>query len=116
MATQLKDFYTDTGLVDLGAVSKGTGVPLSRLAAYTGVSERRLRDNPAAPKAQSRAREFVSILRDLTHLLGDRKEALIWLRDPQPELEERVPLDLILEGKTEAVKGLVRRLGTGAPA
>jgi len=116
MATQMKDFYTDTGLVDLGAVSKGTGVSLRQLAAFTGVSERRLRANPAAPKAQSRARAFMNIFRDLTHLLGDRKEALIWLRDAQPELEDRVPLELILEGKTQAVRGLVRRLGTGAPA
>lgn len=116
MATHLKDFYTETGLVDLGAVSKGTGIPLRRLATFTGMTERGLRDNPAAPKAQSRAREFVTILRDLTHLLGDRKEAMIWLRDPQPELEDRVPLELIFEGKTQAVKGVVRRLGTGAPA
>lgn len=116
MATQFKDFYTETGLVDLGAVAKGTGVPLRKLAAFAGVTERRLRDNPAAPKAQSRAREFVSILRDLTRLLGDSKEALIWLRDPQPELEDHVPLELILEGKTQAVKGLVRRLATGEPA
>lgn len=114
MASTLEDLYDDYGLVDLAAVAKATGEPLQRLAKMTPVTASALRQNPKSPRAQESARRFLRVFGAATRSLGSRKAALIWMREPHPELEGLSPFVAMERGYFGAVEGLLEDLSSGA--
>jgi uncharacterized protein (DUF2384 family) len=118
MKVQLRDLYTDEGLVDMMAVSSFTGIGVERLARSIDMTPAGLRKNPTTKRGQLFGHRLTRLLEELVRLMDDnRKDAMIWLRKPHPELEDAVPLDLLLEGAFEPVEYLVyKRTGMGAPA
>jgi len=114
--SEVKDLYDEHGQLDMAIVHDKTGVSIKTLAGITAMTPQGLRNNPKSERVQRNGRRFVRILAELTRLLGARKDAMIWLREPHPELESHTPLELMAKGRFEPVEILVRRLGTGAPA
>jgi uncharacterized protein (DUF2384 family) len=115
MSLVLEQMYDDSGRVDMAAVSDITGEPMTRLARMTPLTAGALRKNPTSDRAQPAARRFVGVLAEMTRLLGNRKAAMIWLRNPHPELEGHSPLELLYGQRFEAVEGLVHDLLSGSP-
>ena len=60
-------------------------------------------------------RHFARVVSDMTRLLGSDQAALIWLRNPHPELDGRSPLELLYARQFEVVEGLVQDLRSGSP-
>lgn len=116
MNAALERLFDDRGLVDMAAISDMTGEPIARLAKMTDVSAGALRKNPTSKGAQQSGRILVSVLAELTRLLGSQKAALIWMRTPHPELENAPPLELFYKREFEAVQGLVHDIASGAPS
>jgi len=115
MSAVLQKLYDDHGRVDMAAVSDVTGEPIERLAKMTPISPGALRKNPTSERAQPAARRFVRVFSEMTRLLGSPKAALIWLREPHPELEDHSPFELLYSKHFEAVENLVHDLRSGMP-
>jgi hypothetical protein len=56
------------------------------------------------------------LVRDLSLLLDDSPARMrFWLRTPHPELGDRAPFDLLLQGQVEAIERLVPMLRPAQP-
>ncbi|MHB8574640.1 MAG: antitoxin Xre/MbcA/ParS toxin-binding domain-containing protein [Dehalococcoidia bacterium] len=52
----------------------------------------------------------------LAHVFGERSMILAWLKSPHPDLDNRLPMDLILSGHGGAVEGMLANALTGIPS
>ena len=51
----------------------------------------------------------------IRNLTGSAVNARVWLKMGHPDFEGVAPIDLLEEGRIEAVEGLVRAIETGLP-
>lgn len=96
------------GLVD------GRVVTLSDLVGIVATRrtlDRRLADNtPLTPEEGDRFARFAEVLALATHIFGDRKRAMDWLRAPKGRLDGAVPLHLMrTHTGTELVTNLLNQ-------
>lgn len=111
-APELRD--ERSGRFDAKRIAKRLGVSINRLAPATGVSQQALSKRPDSPRAQ---RGLASIARVLAALaeLHSAGEAKMWLNTPNPGLGDAVPLELILQGRADAVARMLERALEGIP-
>lgn len=107
--------YDEYGLVDVKAVAAVTGEPIAQLAKFMPVTPSALSHNPKSPRAQAAARRFVALLQRLTYNTGSTRQALIWLRRQNPELENKSPFEVIKQGHIDVVEDLLGDYETGQP-
>ncbi len=91
-------------------------VPLKQLAGGLGKNYSTVHKTPSAPALQPALRSIKRILEILDQVFVNRSTALAWLNSPHPDLGQRVPLDMILEGYPDAVEDMLEAALTGTPS
>ncbi|HVS46553.1 MAG TPA: hypothetical protein VMS32_07805, partial [Verrucomicrobiae bacterium] len=109
------EFYDDFGRLSIKRVAAYVGEPVERFAKMVGMTGSGLRKNPVSQMVQAPGRRFVWILGRLERELGSKKVALMWLRTPDPALEEKSALELLAQGEFAPVEWLLHAMTTGTP-
>ncbi len=98
-----REMYDPKGFVDYRNLKRGLEIRVRDLAQAIGVTTRSLEKNPKSERIQSTLRKIVYVYRILEEMLGNKDEALLWLRAPNPDYEGMAPFEIILRGKTDAI-------------
>ncbi len=113
----LQDLHDpETGRLDAARIAEYLKVPLKQLAGGLGKNYSTVHKTPSAPALQPALRSIKRILEILDQVFVNRSTALAWLNNPHPDLDQRVPLDVILEGYPEAVEDMLEAALTGTPS
>jgi CheY-like chemotaxis protein len=104
-----------SGRLDARRISGLFAVPLNRLAKSLDVDAAAVYKTPDAPALQARLLLYERIAKSLLRLLGSEEGLRIWLNTPEPDLDNEVPRDLILNGEGEAVAELLEDMQEGQP-
>ena len=112
----LPELHAGNGRLDAARIAEFLDVPLSRLAAALGRSYPTVHKTPAAEALQAPLRPIKRSLELLLSVLEDPKAIKIWLRSPHPDLGNREPLQLVLEGKADQIETLLTNALDGIPA
>lgn len=98
-----REMYDPKGFVDYRNLKRGLEIKVRDLAQAIGVTTRSLEKNPRSERIQSTLRKIVYVYRMLEEMLGNKDEALLWLRAPNPDYEGMTPFEIILHGKADAI-------------
>lgn len=110
----LKDLHDPgSGRLDAKRVASYLDVPLSKLAAGLGRPYPTVHKSPSAPSLQPALAPIEKSLETLKTLLGDRSTIRAWLNRAHPDLGDRTPIQVILEGHGEAVSRLLAAAAEG---
>lgn len=104
------------GRLHAGRVAESLKIPLKQLAEALGKNYSTVHKTPTAPDVQSFLQSVKTILVILEDVLVDRPAVLAWLNHPHPDLGYRTPLDVILQGHPDAVKGMLQAAVMGIPS
>jgi uncharacterized protein (DUF2384 family) len=105
-----------TGRLDANRVAEYLKIPLKQLAGALGKNYSTVHKTPSAPALQPSLRSIKRILEILEQVFVNRSTGLAWLNSPHPELGQRAPLDVILEGYPDAVEDMLEGALTGTPS
>ncbi|QXZ81766.1 hypothetical protein J5274_24840 (plasmid) [Rhizobium sp. L51/94] len=95
-------------------LSEALGVPVTGLAALTGVHRNTLR-NPSSERLQGRMRELIKVISAAAELSGAVDKAVYWYRnEPIWDYDHKTAAELVAEGHVEAVLAYIRDLANGA--
>ena len=84
------------------------------LADSAHVHRNTLNARPQSPKVQGLLRTILRVLSAATEAFGDRDVALSWMRnEPVPAFRHKTALDLIREGRAEAVVTYLESISSG---
>ena len=108
------DLRVDNGNLSAELVATIFGLSLSQLAAWLGRSRQTISKTPDADSLQDQLAFFERVARLRAVVSKDRFRK--WLRIPNPELDDKKPLDLLASGEWQVVADLVDDMMTGAPA
>ena len=103
-----------SGRFDAKRIAERLGVSINRLAPATGVSQQALSKRPDSPRAQKGLAAIARVLAALDELHPARA-AKMWLNAPRPQLDDTAPLELILQGRADAVARMLERALEGIP-
>jgi hypothetical protein len=106
----------DTGRLDAKRIAAYLHVSLSSLAAITGGSIAAIHKAPAANSLQQTLAPVAQTISVLTEVLRSKEHVLAWLNSPHPDLGNRIPLQLVLEGHAGVVADLVASALAGQPS
>jgi uncharacterized protein (DUF2384 family) len=95
-------------------VASRLGISVARLAPAVGVAQQTLSARPDAKSAQPGLHDVARVLESLEDLLPDERVRM-WLQAPIAALGGRTPLDLLLEGKSQALARYVEAVRDGSP-
>lgn len=113
----LQDLHDpETGRLDAARIAEYLKVPLKQMAGGLGKNYSTVHKTPSAPALQPALRSIKRILEILDQVFVNRSTALAWLNSPHPDLGQRVPLDVILEGYPDAVEDMLEAALTGTPS
>lgn len=85
-----------SALRDLVADQAITMSDVARAIGARRTLDRRLKDDtPLSPRESDRLARFVTVLGLASEIFGNRAEAMRWLGEPKPELDDQAPLDLM---------------------
>jgi Protein of unknown function (DUF2384) len=115
MVPQIMKLYTPTGKIDARRVAKTLDVPIAAVAKGFGLKADTVRKYPTSEAVQPPAQQLVGVLMELASYFkgNDLKAALVWMRQPNPELGNRSPMQVYAQGHLDVVADLVRAIGTG---
>jgi uncharacterized protein (DUF2384 family) len=105
-----------TGRLDAARIADYLKIPLKQLAGALGKPYSTIHKTPSAPTLQPVLRSIKRILEILEQVFVNRSSALAWLNSPHPDLGQRAPLDVILEGYSDAVEDMLEAALTGTPS
>jgi hypothetical protein len=103
-----------SGRFDAKRIAERVGVSVNRLAPATGVSQQALSRRPDSPRAQKGLASIARVLAALDEL-HPAAEAKMWLNTPRSRLGDAAPLELILQGRADAVARMLERALEGIP-
>ena len=106
----------ETGRLDAARTAEYLKVPLKQLAGGLGKNYSTVHKTPSAPALQPALRSIKRVLEILDQVFVNRSTALAWLNSPHPDLGQRVPLDVILEGYPDTVEDMLEAALTGTPS
>ena len=110
-------FFNDLGRVDAKRIRDYLHIKTEDIAAITGKSDRRIRQDPDASTIQPALKKVVYIISSLKQLTGgDDGMVRIWLNAPHPAFDGESPIDLMRSGEMNTVQKLVDHMLSGAPA
>jgi CheY-like chemotaxis protein len=112
----LSDLHGPTGQLDAAAVANYLSVPLSKLALALGINYTTLHKTPNSVAAQPALSAIKRILVILSDMLGKRETILAWLNSTHPDLGNRTPMSVILEGHASAVATILENALAGVPS
>jgi hypothetical protein len=104
-----------TGRLDAARAAEYLKVSLKQLAEASGKNYSTVHKTPSAPDLQPLLQSIKASLVILEDVFVDRAAVLAWLNHPHPDLGERTPLDVILEGHPDAVKNMLQAAVMGIP-
>jgi hypothetical protein len=90
--------------------------PLKQIAEGMGKKYSAVHKTPAAPDLQPFLQSVKTSLVILEDVFSTRSAVLAWLNHPHPDLGERTPLDVILQGHPDAVKHMLQAAVIGTPS
>ena len=108
------DLRVANGNLSATAVASAFGVSLNQLAGWLGRTRQALTKTPDADSLQNELAFFERVAR--LRAAVSPEAFLKWLRMPNPELDNKKPLDLLATGEPQVVADLVDDMLTGAPA
>jgi len=112
----LTELHGKSGRLDASAFAHYLAVPLAKVAEAIGVNYASLHKTPDSPAAQPPLEVIKRILVVLSDMLGKRETVLAWLNSPHPNLGNRKPLVVILEGHADAVLTILENARAGVPS
>lgn len=104
-----------SGRLDARRISSLFAIPLNRLAKSLDADAAAVYKTPDAPALQARLLIYERIAKSLLRLVGSEEGLRIWLNTPEPDMDNEVPRDLILNGEGEAVAELLEDMQEGQP-
>ena len=87
----------------------------AQLARSMGVSRQLLSRSPSSPRVQRGLRRVEYLFARLRNLTGSPVNARVWLKMGHPDFDGVAPIELLEEGRIEAVEDLVLAIETGSP-
>lgn len=105
-----------SGRLDAGRFAEYLGLSLKRLAEAMGKNYSAIHKTPASPDVQPFLQSVKTSLVILEDVLGNRSAVLAWLNHPHPDLGQRTPLDVILQGHPNAVRSMLQAAVMGIPS
>lgn len=106
----------ETGRLDAQRIAEYLGVPLKQLAGALGANYTAVHKTPAAESLQAALRPIKRSLEILDQVIGKQATIRAWLRSPHPDLGDREPLEIILEGHAGAVHTVLENALSGIPS
>jgi len=100
--------------VDYNKLRKSLEVRVEDIASAIGVTYHSLEKNPGSEKIQTGLRKIAYTYRVLSGMVGSEEGALIWLRAPNPEYDGLSPLEIITQGKIDAIIGYLEDVKKGS--
>ena len=97
----------DSGRLDAQRIADYLDIPLTKLAAALDRNYRTLYKTPASPAVQPGLRPIKRSLDILSRVFGEPAIVRAWLNAPHPDLGQRTPLAVILEGHAQIVEGML---------
>lgn len=107
---------SETGRLDAQRIAQYLGIPLKQLAGALGASYTAVHKTPAAESLQAALRPIKRSLEILDQVIGKQATIRAWLRSPHPDLGNREPLEIILEGHAGAVHTVLENALSGIPS
>lgn len=108
-----KDLRSDRGNLSAKLISDLYEIPTTQLAGWLGKTKQSLFKTPDADSVQA-GLEYLERIARLRVAMSDA-DFRKWLRAPNPLLDEKTPLELILSRKGQVVADLVADMITGRP-
>lgn len=106
----------ESGRLDASKVAKMFAIPLNHVADILKVGQATVHKTPDAPALQVKLQQLERIAIGLLHLAGSKEGLRMWLRAPNRDLDEKIPLDVLREGRGEIVSNLLEDILLGQPA
>jgi hypothetical protein len=106
--------YDIQGFVNYHNVQKYLNIRVKSIALALGKTPRALEINPQSEGIQKGLKKFVYIFQLLKEMLETEQEILVWLRAPNPDFEGLSPLDIIVDGKMDAIVEYLEEIKRGA--
>lgn len=103
------------GRLDTAKFAEYLDRPLKQIANAMGKNYSAIHKTPAAPDVQPFLQSLKTSLVILEDVFGNRSAVLAWLNSPHPDLGQRTPLDVILQGHPNAVKNMLQAAVIGTP-
>lgn len=95
-------------------VAQAFSMQLQDLADSAHVHRNTLNARPQSPKVQALLQSILRALSAATEAFGNREVALSWMRnEPVPAFRHKTALDLVREGRTEAVVSYLESVSAG---
>jgi hypothetical protein len=104
------------GRLDTAKFAEYLDRPLKQLAGAMGKNYSAVHKTPAAPDVQPFLQSLKTSLVILEDVLANRSAVLAWLNSPHPDLGQRTPMDVILQGHPNAVKNMLQAAVIGTPS
>lgn len=113
---RLKELHDEkNGRIDAAKVADFLGVPLAQLAAALGAKYAAVHKTPSAPSLQEGLSSIKRSLEILTELISDPADIRAWLNCPHPDLDDKSPIQVILEGNAGALRTILENSILGIP-
>lgn len=106
----------ETGRIDTTKVSEMFAVPVNHVAEMLSAKPATVHKTPDAPALQEKLGQLERIAAGLLHLAGSVEGLRMWLNAPNQDLDRKIPLDLLREGRADVVANLLEDVLLGQPA
>ena len=105
----------DSPFLSPAKVARALSLQLQDLADSAHVHRNTLTSRPQSEKVQTLLRSILRVLSAATEAFGNRDVALSWMRnEPVPVFRHKTALDLVREGRTEAVVSYLESISAGS--
>lgn len=95
-------------------IARTLSLQMQELGELARVHANTLNARPHSPKVQALLQSLLRVLSAATEAFGDREVALSWMRnEPVPAFRHKTALDLVREGRTEAVVSYLESVSVG---
>jgi hypothetical protein len=98
-----------------GAMARALDLTTQRFARLAGVHQDALSNSPQRPELQQTMFDIVRVLSAAADLCGSVEQAIFWFRNqPIDELRHFTAMELVEQGRAQAVVDYIEATGTGA--
>jgi FixJ family two-component response regulator len=104
-----------TGRIDARKLAAFLAIPLAQLAEALDALPATVHKSPAAPGLQKGLQPIKRAVDLVSRATRHPADARAWLNNPHPDLDGRTPLDVILDGRADAVATLLENAAAGIP-
>jgi CheY-like chemotaxis protein len=106
----------ETGRLDAKRIAGYLGVSLSSLAAVTGGSVAAIHKAPAANSVQEALGPIERTISLLSEVFQSKEHIQAWLHSAHPDLDNQIPVRMILGGQANAVADMLAAALSGQPS